>query len=54
MTRVAEAWCTIPAPQLRPLLERYSGIRYQGFAPGTHLGLPSRHLTVAVSLSALP
>jgi hypothetical protein len=52
MTSVADAFCAIPAPRLRPLVERYSGIRYQGFAPGTHLGLPSRHLTVAVSLGA--
>jgi AraC-like DNA-binding protein len=41
-----------PAPQLRPLVSSYSGIRYEGFSPGTHLGLPSRHLTVVIALEA--
>lgn len=39
-----------PAPTLRPLVSRYLGYRYVGFPPGTHLGLPSRHLTVVLSL----
>ncbi len=50
--KLAEAHSAVPAPELRPLVDSYSGIRYQGFAPGTHLGLPSRHLTVAVSLGS--
>lgn len=48
--KFAEAHSAVPAPELRSLVDSYGGIRYEGFAPGTHLGLPSRHLTVAVSL----
>lgn len=39
-----------PAPQLRAYVARYSGYRYEGFRPGTHQGLPSRHLTFVISL----
>jgi AraC-like DNA-binding protein len=39
-----------PAPHLRPYVDRYVGYRQQGFAPGLHRGLPSRHLTFIVSL----
>jgi AraC-like DNA-binding protein len=39
-----------PAPSLVPYVARYVGYRYQGLAPGTHLGLPSRHLTVVLAL----
>ena len=46
----AEAYSAVPTLELRPLVDSYSGIRYEGLAPGTHLGLPSRHLTIAVSL----
>jgi AraC-like DNA-binding protein len=48
--KVVDAAARAPAPQLAPLIHGYSGIRYEGFAPGTHAGLPSRSLTVAVSL----
>jgi AraC-like DNA-binding protein len=48
--RFADAATAAPAPQLVGLVSGYSGIRYDGFPPGTHIGLPSRHLTVAVSL----
>jgi AraC-like DNA-binding protein len=48
--RVADAATSAPAAQLLGLVSGYSGIRYEGFPPGTHLGLPSRHLTVALSL----
>jgi AraC-like DNA-binding protein len=41
-----------PAQQLAPLVTGYHGNRYQGLRPGTHLGLPSRNLTVVVSLGA--
>lgn len=41
-----------PAGRLLPFVRRYLGYRYEGFAPGTHLGLPSHHLTVVVSLGA--
>jgi AraC-like DNA-binding protein len=39
-----------PPARLRPFVARYSGYRYEGLDPGTHLGLPSRHLTVVISL----
>jgi AraC-like DNA-binding protein len=40
-----------PAPPLRPLVGKYVGYRYGGFAPGIHLGLPSASLTIVVSLA---
>src|SRR5262245_6655763 len=49
--KVAEAQSADPAAELRPLVQGYSNIEYEGFAPGTHAGLPSRHLTVVVNLS---
>ncbi len=39
-----------PAPRLRALVNRYTWHRYEGFATGAHQGLPSRHLTVMISL----
>jgi AraC-like DNA-binding protein len=39
-----------PAAPLRRYVRRYVGYGLEGFAPGTHLGLPSRHLTVVLSL----
>ncbi|HLR97456.1 MAG TPA: helix-turn-helix domain-containing protein [Jiangellaceae bacterium] len=39
-----------PAPPLRPLVHRYVGYHFSGFSPGAHLGLPSRHLTLTISL----
>src|SRR2546421_12736675 len=42
----------IPAAHLAPLVRHYRGYRYQGYSAGTHLGLPSPHLTVVLSLSA--
>jgi AraC-like DNA-binding protein len=41
-----------PAEHLAALVGRYLGYRYEGFPPGTHLGLPSRHLTVVISLGS--
>jgi len=41
-----------PAGPVAPLVRRYVGYRYSGFAPGTHRGLPSRHLTIVISLGA--
>lgn len=35
---------------LAPLVSRCVGYRYEGFAPGTHLGLPSVGITLVVSL----
>lgn len=39
-----------PAPGLRPLIDSYVGYRTEGLAAGIHRGLPSRHLTVIVSI----
>ena len=47
---VHEAVTDRPAPPLRPFVDRYIGYRQEGFAPGVHRGLPSRHLTFIVSL----
>lgn len=40
----------VPAPALRRMIDRYNGYRIEGAAPGLHQGLPSRYLTVIVSL----
>jgi AraC-like DNA-binding protein len=45
----AESVAAPPSAVLRPLVDGYRGYRLQG-APGTHRGLPSRHLTFIVSL----
>jgi len=39
-----------PAPALRPLIDTYVGYRSEGLAAGIHRGLPSRYLTVIVSI----
>jgi AraC-like DNA-binding protein len=39
-----------PTPPLARLIERYVGYRLVGFAPGLHRGLPSRHMTLIVSI----
>lgn len=41
-----------PAPSLRPYVRGYDGYRLTGFAPGTHLGLPSPDLTVVLTIGA--
>jgi hypothetical protein len=47
----AATWVTRqPAPPLAPLIERYVGYRMVGFAAGVHRGLPSRHLTLILSI----
>src|SRR5688572_14065938 len=40
-----------PNPRLAPYVARYIGYRFEGFPPGIHRGLPSRHLTFIVSLT---
>ena len=40
-----------PAPALRPDVDRDVGYHQEGFAPGLHRGLPSRHLTSIGSLA---
>ena len=39
-----------PAPVLEPLVDRYVGYRLSGFGAGVHRGLPSRHMTLIVSI----
>jgi AraC-like DNA-binding protein len=49
-SRTTDSAVGIPARSLARSVHRYVGYRYLGFQPGTHLGLPSRHLTVVVAL----
>ncbi len=46
---VVESAIGRPDPALRPFVERYLGYRQAGLAPGSHQGLPSRHITVIIS-----
>jgi len=39
-----------PRSRLRPLVASYTGYRIEGAEPGVHHGLPSRHVTVIVTL----
>lgn len=39
-----------PRAPLSPFVARYTGYRIEGTPPGVHRGLPSRHLTVIVTL----
>lgn len=39
-----------PLPPLRPYVERYCGYRMSGFPAGLHRGVPSRHMTLIVSI----
>ncbi len=39
-----------PGRRIRPFVERYIGYRMTGYAPATHRGLPSRHMTFIVSI----
>lgn len=50
--RIAESVVAEPAAPLAGLVRRYIGYRYEGFAPGVHLGLPSPSLTLVISLGA--
>lgn len=46
-------WVTRPpAPALAALIEGYVGYRMTGFRAGVHRGLPSRHLTLIVSIGS--
>ncbi len=47
---VADHAIGVPAAPLRPYVRRYTGYRFEGFTPGVHLGLPSRDLTVIVTI----
>lgn len=46
---MVETVVATPAPSLRSIVGRYRGYRVDG-PPGTHRGLPSRHLTFIISL----
>jgi AraC-like DNA-binding protein len=48
--RTFEALAQLPALPLRYFIDRYVAYRLEGFAPGIHRGLPSRHLTLIVSI----
>ncbi|MCO6010314.1 helix-turn-helix domain-containing protein [Actinoallomurus purpureus] len=50
--RVSQTARVRPPARLASSVTRCVGYRYEGFPPGTHLGLPSRHLTVVLSLDA--
>jgi AraC-like DNA-binding protein len=50
VSQIAESITHWPAPRLRAYVESAVGYHYAGFEPGVHRGLPSRHLTVVVSL----
>jgi AraC-like DNA-binding protein len=41
----------LPAPPLRPFISHYAAMRAQGLPPGTHAGLPSRHVHLIVNLA---
>ncbi|WP_201776697.1 hypothetical protein [Allosalinactinospora lopnorensis] len=47
---VSESMWARPCRALRPYVDGYRGYRMQGFPSGLHQGLPSRHLTVILSL----
>lgn len=46
---IADSAIWRPPAALRPFVDSYVGYRYLGWEPGTHLGLPSRHLTFILS-----
>ena len=47
---VYESVSASPAPELCGLVGRYHGYRYVGSDPGVHYGVPSRYLTLIISL----
>ena len=49
---IAESVVWRPPTMLQPYVESYVGYHYAGFAPGEHMGLPSRHLTFIVTFDA--
>ena len=49
---IAESVVRRPPTMLPPYVESYVGYHYAGFAPGEHMGLPSRHLTFIVTFDA--
>jgi len=49
---VNDSFVRRPPDVLRPYVESYVGYHFSGFAPGEHMGLPSRHLTFIVAFDA--
>ncbi len=49
-TRVLDGAVGRPAPRLRGLIDRYRGYWQDGYDPGVHHGLPSRYLTLIISI----
>lgn len=45
---------SLPAHPLRPFISHYAGFRASGLAPGTHAGLPSRHMHLIIGLGDGP
>jgi AraC-like DNA-binding protein len=41
---------SLPAPALRPFISHYAGFHANGLAPGTHAGIPSRHIHLIIGL----
>jgi AraC-like DNA-binding protein len=52
MTQIAESVTGRPDDLLRPYVSAYHGYHHRGFPAGTHMGLPSRHLTFIVQFDA--
>jgi AraC-like DNA-binding protein len=47
---VSDRAVSLPAPVLRPYISHYAGFYASGLAPGTHAGLPSRHMHLIIGL----
>jgi AraC-like DNA-binding protein len=43
---------SLPTPALRPFVSHYAGFCARDLTPGTHAGLPSRHVHLIISLGA--
>lgn len=53
MVEPGSEWLTgRPSPVLASVVDRYVGYRLTGFPAGVHRGLPSRFLTMIVSIGA--
>jgi AraC-like DNA-binding protein len=49
-TAYSDQAVSLPSPALRPFIAQYAGFCTSGLAPGTHAGLPSRHVHLIISL----
>ncbi len=50
MSGLTDGASGLPSPRLQPYIRSYSGYRLSGFAPGTHIGMPSPYLTVIITI----